>query len=149
MARSDTVRPRRQSYRPSFECLEARDCPSVAAPTSLTLTALSATQVKVSWTDVANENGYRIYQWNGTQPVAIATVNRNITTFTVNALTANQQYSFLVESFDRSTTGRTALGSVRTLPDVLTAPSNLRAGNVTSTQPRSTMYAGRTSPVGT
>src|SRR5204863_9363636 len=55
------------TFRPEVEALELRDCPSVAAPINVNPTAVSSTQVKVTWNDVSGELGYRIYQWDGTR----------------------------------------------------------------------------------
>src|SRR4051812_40769491 len=35
------------------------------APPSFSATALSGTQVRLSWSDVAGEDGYRVFQWTG------------------------------------------------------------------------------------
>ncbi len=120
------------SFRPGVESLEARDCPSVTAPT-VQLQALSSTQVKVNWTDVAGESGYRVYQWNGSATVLAATVGANVTTFTVGNLNPNRIQWFTVEAFDATTRGRSSWVSIMTPPDAIAAPTNVQVVAVTQT----------------
>ncbi len=120
-------------FRPSIETLEARDCPAVTAPTGVQLQALSPTQVRVTWTDVAGESGYRIYGWDGRQAVLAGTVNANITTFTANNLRPNQIQWYTIESFDATTKGRSSWVSIMTPPEAITAPTNVQIGAVTQT----------------
>jgi fibronectin type 3 domain-containing protein len=110
-------------YRPQLEVLETRECPAVMAPSALQATALSSTQVKLTWTDAANETGYRVYRWNGSQAVFVAQMNANATTYTIGSLAANQTHWFIVESFDVSTTARSAWASATTPPQAITAPT--------------------------
>jgi fibronectin type 3 domain-containing protein len=110
-------------YHPTLEQLEARECPAVAAPANLTLAALSSTQVKLNWMDVAGENGYRIYRWNGTQAVLAGTVGANVTTFTMGSLAPNQVQWFQVESFNLSSSARSAWASIKTPAQPIAAPT--------------------------
>src|ERR1051325_4717404 len=77
-------------YRPQVEMLEQRDCPSVASPANLLASALSPTQVKLTWGDVANEAGFRIYRWNGTQIALVAQVAAHVLTYQVDNLQPNR-----------------------------------------------------------
>jgi hypothetical protein len=137
MSLIDVVLQRRlqsKTYRPNFEQLEERECLSVAAPAGLQLAAVSSTQVKVSWNDVAGENGYRVYRWDGAKAVLMTTVVANIKTFTVTNLQPNQVQWFQVEAFDASTTARSIWASVKTPADVIAAPTNVRITGTTLTQ---------------
>src|SRR6185295_11459186 len=125
-------RRRRGAYQPTFEVLEERQCLSVASP-SLQATAPSPTQVKLTWTNVANEVGYRVFRWTGTQTVQVAILAKDITTFTATQLQPNQTQWFVVEAFDMSTTARSSWGSITTPPDTIAAPANFRVVGVTQT----------------
>lgn len=135
-------RPRRRSapatpfssYMPTAEMLEDRQCLSVAAPTGLHLTALSPTQVQLTWKDVAGESGFHIEEWNGTKTVQVGAVGQHVTTFTAAGLTPNMVQWFAVQSFDSSTSAQGAWASITTPADAITAPTNLKASNVTLTQ---------------
>jgi large repetitive protein len=113
-------------FRPRIEALEERECPSVTAPTGLQLTAISPTQVKLTWNNVPNELGFRIYEWNGTASSLVTTVGENVTTSTVGLLSPLHQYYFSVMAFDQSTTASSAWLSVTTLPDTIAAPGNVK-----------------------
>ncbi len=127
-----TRRPRR--VQPRFEVLEERECPAVAAPPTLTLTALSPSQVKMTWSNVVGETGYRVYRWDGTQPVLIGQVGVNVTTFTVSNLPPNQTQWLTVEAFDLTTTAQTAWKSITLPPDAITTPGNFRVASTNLTQ---------------
>ena len=122
------------SYVPSAETLEDRQCLSVAAPTGLHLTALSPTQVQLTWTDVAGESGFHIEEWNGTQAVQIGKVGQHVTTFTATGLTPNQVQWFAVQAFDSTTSAQGAWASITTPADAITAPTNLKFSNITTNQ---------------
>jgi titin len=138
MSLIDIVLQRRRAktareYRPTAEVLEERQCPAVAAPTGFHLTALSISQVKLTWNDVAGELGFNIYQWNGTKSVLVASPAKGVTSFTIGALQPNTTYYFSVAAFDRATIAATPWEAVTTPPNAITAPTNLHVGNVTST----------------
>ena len=103
-----------QEYRPEVEMLEVRECMSVAAPVGIQLTAVSSSQVKVTWNDVANETGYRVYRWTGSQSVLAGIVANNVTTFTVPNLVANQVQWFSVQAFDNVSSAQSAWTSIKT-----------------------------------
>lgn len=123
---------RRATVRPAVEILEERDCPSVVAPTGLTLTAISSTQVKLTWTNPAGSLGTNIYTWNGTSSSIIGNVGKGVTTFTVSNLTPNQTQWFSISAFDATTTAQSAWMSVTTPAMAITAPTNVH--EVSSTQ---------------
>ena len=72
-----------------------------AAPTNVTATAASRTQVVLNWTDAAtDEAGYKIEKKTGTEPfVHIVTVGANVSSYTNNFLTANTQYTYRVRAY--------------------------------------------------
>jgi hypothetical protein len=72
------------------------------APTSLTATALTKTQARITWTDNAgDETGFRIERASAGGTFAeIATSGANTTAFTDNSLKANKTYSYRVRSFN-------------------------------------------------
>jgi hypothetical protein len=138
MSLIDIVLPRRkkagsQWCRPTVELLEDRQCPSVAAPTGLQLTAISPTQVKLTWNNVAGDFGYRVYRWDGSNTLLAATVGKDITTATVGQLLPNQTQWFTVQAYDLSTAAQTAWASVQTPADAITVPTNVRLTNITQT----------------
>ena len=122
------------SYQPQFEVLEARECPAVASPGNLQLAALSPTQVKLTWNDVANETGYNIYRMNGSQQVLVAQVGRNVTSYTVGNLAANSTQSFQIEAFDLSTKARSVWASITTPREAIAAPASVKLTDITQTQ---------------
>jgi Fibronectin type III domain len=119
--------------RPQVELLEERQCLSVAAPTGLHLSALSSTQVKLTWNDVAHETGFRIYQWDGTQTLLLKTVAKGVTTFTASNLKPDMTQMFRVEAFDLTTSAKSAWASIVTPADPITVPTNVRISNITQT----------------
>ena len=124
---------RAMTYQPRFEVLESRELLAVAAP-SVQLAALSHTQVKLTWTNVANEFGYRVFRWDGAKAVLVSQVAANVVTFTANNLQPNQTQWFSVEAFDNASTARSGWATIMTPPHPLTLPTNLRVGNATPSQ---------------
>ena len=122
------------SYQPWAETLEDRQCPSVAAPTGLQLTAPSSTQVLLTWNDVAGETGFKVIQWNGTASVVVGQTAQHVTTFTVNNLQPNTIEWFAIEAFDATTTAQTAWASITTPATPITAPTNVAVSGITGTQ---------------
>jgi hypothetical protein len=70
-----------------------------AAP-SLATTAISPTQIHLSWTDSSFEDGYKIERWNGSGYSEIATVGANVTTHTNSGLAPATNYSYRVRAFN-------------------------------------------------
>lgn len=90
-----------------------------AAPSNLTATALSSSQIRLNWTDNANnEDGFRIERCTGqfcSNFTQIASVGANTTTFTNTGLSARTWYRFRVRAFNAA--GNSAysnIASVRT-----------------------------------
>ena len=81
------------------------DAPATpAAPTNLVATAISRSQINLSWTDNAtNESGFQIERCKGatcTNFTQIATVGPNVTTFQNTGLTANTSYRYRVRAYN-------------------------------------------------
>lgn len=120
-------------HRPQIDVLEARECLAVAAPTGVQLAVLSMTQVKLTWNDVANESGYRIFRWTGTQSVLAGTVGADVKTFTANGLLPNQTQWFTVQAFDASSSATSAWASIKTPANAITVPTNVNVASATQT----------------
>ncbi len=66
------------------------------APTGLTATAASATQINLSWTDnSSDETGFKIESPAGT---ALTTTAANATSYNATGLTCNTSYTFVVKA---------------------------------------------------
>ena len=65
-----------------------------AAPNGLTATAISSSQINLSWTDVSNETGYKIERKTGSGGTysQVGTVGANVTTYNDTGLTVNTTY---------------------------------------------------------
>ncbi|HEX5875607.1 MAG TPA: fibronectin type III domain-containing protein, partial [Pyrinomonadaceae bacterium] len=77
---------------------------SIAAPSGLTATAVSRTQINLSWTDNSgNETGFRIERCknaNCTNYVEIAQVGVNVQTFADTTVNRNTTYRYRVRAFN-------------------------------------------------
>jgi hypothetical protein len=94
--------------------------PVPAAPTNLTGSAVSASQINLSWTDNSNnEQGFRIERCTGnncTGFVQIAQVGANITAFSNTGLARNTRYRYRVRAFNAGgNSGYSNIITVRTL----------------------------------
>ncbi|MFY9620708.1 MAG: fibronectin type III domain-containing protein [Pyrinomonadaceae bacterium] len=78
--------------------------PVPAAPSNLTATPVSSTQVNLAWTDNSNnELGFRIERCTGnncTNFLQIAQVGPNVTTFPNTGLSPNTRYRYRVRAFN-------------------------------------------------
>ena len=74
--------------------------PAPTAPSGLTATAVSSSQIDLAWTDNSNnEDGFRIEQATGGGAFAeIATVGAGVTTFNNTGLAASTAYSYRVRA---------------------------------------------------
>ena len=119
------------------------DVTGPTTPTGLTATALSSTQILVSWTASTDTEsgvgGYRIYRDGSASPLAEVTT----TSYTDSGLTAGTLYSYRVRAFDQATP--TANVSALTIavfettlaaPDAIapTVPANVTATALSTTQ---------------
>ncbi|MDQ2856318.1 MAG: fibronectin type III domain-containing protein [Acidobacteriota bacterium] len=75
-----------------------------AAPSNLVATAVSTTQINLSWSDISNnETGFKIERCQGsgcTNFVEIAQTGANATTFSNTGLTRNTRYRYRVRAFN-------------------------------------------------
>lgn len=87
-----------------------------AAPTNLTATAVSRTQINLSWTDNAsNETGYYVERCKGatcTNFTRIATLGANVTTYSNTKLTRNTSYRYRVQAYNAA--GASAYSNIAT-----------------------------------
>jgi hypothetical protein len=73
-----------------------------AAPNALTATAVSPSQINLSWTDNSNnEDGFKIERsGNGSGWTQIATVGPNVRTYSSTGLVATKTYSYRVRAYN-------------------------------------------------
>jgi fibronectin type 3 domain-containing protein len=73
-----------------------------AAPSALTATAVSTSQINLAWSDNAtNEQGFKIERSdNGVNFSQIATVEANVTTYSNMGLQANRRYYYRVRAYN-------------------------------------------------
>ncbi len=110
-----------------------------AAPTNLSATALSGTEIKLTWRDQAdNETGFRIERKKaGGSYSRIDTVGRNTTSYTDTDLAAGVTYSYRVKAYNSA--GESAYSNeAEAATGVPAAPTNLRAVDITSQRVRLT-----------
>ena len=102
---------------------------------NFTLTAVSGSQINLSWSDVSNETGYRVYKWNGVTATwqVLNTLNANVTTYSDKNLTAGVTYFYYVEAFNTAGAASAALSSVATVAPPA-APANFTATAVSATK---------------
>lgn len=106
------------------------------APSNLAATALSGSQIDLSWLDNSdNEDGFKIERLDGNNWTQVATVSANSTTWQDTGRTVSTTYSYRVHAFNgagNSTYSNTA--SATTLASAPLAPSNLSATAASSSQ---------------
>jgi hypothetical protein len=114
--------------------------PTIAAPTNLVATAISGTQINLTWTDNAvNETGYKIERsTDGTNFYALAGTGVNGHSYSNTGLTAGKKYFYRVYAVN--TTDRSGFSNVANAvtptgtPTVPATPSGLAAAPASSTQ---------------
>jgi titin len=112
-----------------------------AAPSGLTATAVSSSQINLSWTDNAgNETGYKVQRAPGgtTSFVEIASLGAGVTSYQNTGLTASTSYAYRVLAFNgvgNSGYSNTATATTQApAPTVPNAPTNLTATAASSSQ---------------
>jgi hypothetical protein len=76
-----------------------------AAPTGLTATEISSSQINLSWTDNAtNETGFRIERKTTGSFSQIATVGANVTTYSNTGLNSSTTYTYRVRAYNNAGT---------------------------------------------
>jgi hypothetical protein len=78
--------------------------PAPAAPSNLTATAVSSSQINLTWTDNStNEDGFKIERCQGSSCTSfsqIATVGANVTSFQNTGLSASTTYRYRVRAYN-------------------------------------------------
>ena len=111
-----------------------------AAPTSLSATTISSSQINLSWTDNSNnENGFKVEQsTDGANFTQIAMLAGNTVSFSATGLSPSTTYTYRVMSFnDGGNSQFSNTASATTLaapPAVPAAPSGLNATSISRTQ---------------
>jgi len=112
-----------------------------AAPSNLTATAASSSQINLSWTDNStDETGFRLERSTSATSdwTEIATVSANVTTYQNTGLTAGTTYYYRVRAYNSSGSSETSnlvYATTQTAtPAVPAAPSNLTATAASSSQ---------------
>jgi uncharacterized lipoprotein YddW (UPF0748 family) len=109
-----------------------------AAPSGLTATAVSSSQINLSWTDNAsNERNYIVARatTSGGPYTDIATLGVNVTSYTDTGLNPATTYYYVVRASNSAgTSANSNQASATTVSAVPAAPSNLTATSVSSSQ---------------
>lgn len=103
---------------------------SLAAPTGLTATTISATQINLAWTDNSvGEDGTKVERSpDGVSSwTEIATPGPNVTTYSNTGLTGATAYYYRVRAYDGATNSAYSSTANATTSAVLAAPSSLVA----------------------
>jgi len=128
----------------SFTVTSASDTTPPTAPTGLTATVASSTQINLSWTastDNVGVTGYRVESCSGASCTTFAQIGTpTTTTYSATGLTASTSYSFRVRANDAagnlSGYSNTATGTTQSVVDTTppTPPTGLSASVVSSSQ---------------
>jgi len=111
-----------------------------AAPSSLTATTVSSSQINLAWTDNAsNEDGFKIERKTGAAGTyaEVGSVGANVTSFSNTGLAASTQYFFRVLAHNaggNSAYSNEANATTQSPPTPPAAPSGLTATTVSSSQ---------------
>jgi hypothetical protein len=101
--------------------------PPPPAPTGLTATAASATQVNLSWADVTGESGYKVERKLASSSTwaQIGTTGANVVMYAdVSGLTANTQYNYRVRAWTSG--GNSGYSNTATATTLATSPETAR-----------------------
>ena len=110
-----------------------------AAPSGLTATAVSSSQINLSWTDNANnQSGFQIDQATSsdfTQGLTTVTVGANVTTYSATGLSSGTTYYYRVRATNANgDSANTSTASATTQGTIPAAPSGLTATAASSSQ---------------
>ena len=113
--------------------------PAPLAPSNLTATAVSGSQINVSWTDNANnEDGFLLERsTDGTTFVRLASLGANVTSYSNGGLTAGTTYHYRVRAQNAggySVYSNTASATPQAATTPPAAPTGLTAASVSQTQ---------------
>jgi hypothetical protein len=105
-----------------------------AAPAGTTATAVSSTQINVSWSPVAGAAGYRVYRDGATVPVG---ADQTATTFSDTGLPPASTHQYRVTAVDSvknesalSAQAQATTQAASGVPAAVLSPTSLRFGNV-------------------
>jgi len=108
------------------------------SPTSLTATAVSSSQISLTWTDnSATEAGYRIEQSpvDNLHYTEIATVGPNVTSYSATGLSEATKYYYRVRAYNAiATSAYSSEKNATTLYNIPVAPSGLRITSIISSR---------------
>lgn len=103
------------------------------APTGVVSTALSTTQIKTTWLNVAGETGYKIERSaDGSSWSQIGTTAANVLAYTDATAVADTVYHYRVKAYNLAGTGEASSGT--TTRSLLAAPAGLTAEAVSTTE---------------
>jgi hypothetical protein len=112
-----------------------------AAPTGLTASAVSSSQINLTWTDSDNtEQGFKIERCTGagcSDFAQIATVDANVTGYTNTGLSAATSYSYRVRAYNATGDSDYSLAAsavTQAAPATPAAPTNLTATSFSKSQ---------------
>ncbi len=132
------------AYSSIVSATTSADTTAPTAPTGLTASVVSASQINLTWTastDNVGVTGYRVESCSGTSCMSFAQIGTSTaTSYSATGLTASTAYSFRVRatdaagnlsSYSGTASGTTSAGADTTPP---TAPTSLSASATSSTQ---------------
>jgi hypothetical protein len=109
---------------------------TLKSPTSLTATALSSSEISLTWANnSASEDGFKIEQSpvDNSHYTEIATVGPNTSSYTSSGLNEATKYYYRVRAYNAvATSGYTAEKNATTLYNIPIAPSGLTITSITS-----------------
>ncbi|HEY2838140.1 MAG TPA: fibronectin type III domain-containing protein [Pirellulales bacterium] len=107
-----------------------------ATPANFSATAVSTTQVNLSWTASSGATGYNVYELENGLSVLIGSVGASATSATITNLTAGTAYSFAIAATNSTGSAETGWAKVTTLSPVttpLSAPHSVQVAATSST----------------
>jgi hypothetical protein len=115
--------------------------PAPSAPTGLTVTALSSSQINLTWVDNSNnEQGFKIERCSGAgcnNFTQIALVGANVVSYTNTGLSASTSYSYRMRAYNASgdsNYSNTASAMTQAAQTPPAAPTNLAAAAASKSQ---------------
>jgi Ca2+-binding RTX toxin-like protein len=110
---------------------------SPARPSNLQATAVSSSQIDLTWDDNSNqEDGFRIYRGRSPSSLQlIKTVNANVESYRNNGLLPDSTYYYVVSAFNSGDENLSSIASAKTdppPPDTTRPTATLTAANITS-----------------
>lgn len=107
---------------------------TIPLATALTATSTSTTAIRLNWTNVLGETGYRVEQSadGSTGWTTLTTTGAEVLTYTNTGLTTDTPYFYRVTAFNAS--GDAAASAVKTTRTLLAAPTGLAASAPSASQ---------------